>query len=70
MKSDAFNEVLKNGIYEYIKNNPERDTIDILDHFNLGQEKVFSALADLKEENRVKTVWTGFKTCYVVSKCP
>ena len=70
MKNDEFNEVLKDGIYEYIENNPECDTVDILAHFNLGQEKVFSALADLKEENRVKTVWAGLKPCYVVSKCP
>ena len=70
MKDDEFNEVLKNGIYEYIENNPGRDMIDIMNHFNFGQEKVPSALADLKEENRVKVVWFGLKSCYVVSKCP
>ena len=70
MKNDEINEVLKNGIYEYIENNPDRDIIDIMDHFNFGQEKVPSALADLKKENRVKLVWSGFKCYYVVSECP
>lgn len=68
--NNKINEILKNGIYEYLENNPERDTVDIMARFNLGQEKVLSALADLKEENRVKNIWSGLKYCYVVSKCP
>ena len=70
MKDDEFNEILKNGIYEYIKNNPERSMIDIMDHFNFGQEKVPAALEDLKEENRVKLVWSGFRYTYVILECP
>ena len=68
MKDDEFNEVLKNGIYEYIKNNPGRDMIDIMNHFNFGQEKVPSALVDLKEENRIKLKWTGLRHSYLVLK--
>ena len=68
MKNDEFNEVLKNGFYEHIENNPGRNIIDIMEHFNFGQEQVPTALADLKEENRVKLVWSGLKQSYVISK--
>ena len=68
MKNDEFNEVIKDAIYEYLENNPERDTVDIVAHLNTGQDRTLLALTELEEENRVKKIWTGLKKCYVVSE--
>lgn len=68
--NDSLNEVLKNGIYEYLRNNPKRDTVDIVEYFGIRTDELLTALADLKEEKKVKVVWSGLKHSYVVSECP
>ena len=55
---------LKNGILEYIKNNPGVESPDITSHFKLRVDITLMALNELIEEKKVIKSWSGIKCIY------
>ncbi len=56
---------LEDVIYEYIKNKPDVDSVDIVSHFKLRQDITLNALAQLVKDHKVERKWLGFRYGYI-----
>lgn len=64
MKEDSGQRRLEDDIYEYIKNKPDVDSVDIVSHFKFRQDITLNALAQLVKDHKVERKWLGFRYVY------
>jgi len=66
MESAERKEWLEDAIEEHVKNNPKKDSVDIVSYFKLRVDIVMKSISFLEKEGRIKRVnLYGFTYGYV-----
>lgn len=58
---------LDDAVFDYIKNYPRADSVDIVLHFKLRADITMSSVAQLQEDKRISRQWFGFRYGYIIT---